>query len=75
MAVALIDTLRRNPGPFDFIPAALKTQQNFEIVAPILMMADGFSMLAEGKSPRFIQDKLNAYLDEEVRFDIGSQLR
>ena len=37
------------------------------------MMADGFSMLAEGKSPRFIQDKLNAYLDEEVRFDIGSQ--
>ena len=55
---------------------SLETQQNFEIVRHRnTMMADGFSMLAEGKSPRFIQDKLNAYLDEEVRFDIGSQLR
>ena len=77
MAVALITTLYGVIlARLILIPAALKTQQNFEIVRHRnTMMADGFSMLAEGKSPRFIQDKLNAYLDEEVRFDIGSQLR
>ncbi len=77
MAVALITTLYGVIlARLILIPAALKTQQNFEIIRHRnVMMADGFSMLADGKSPRFIQDKLNAYLDEAVRFDIGSQLR
>ena len=37
------------------------------------MMLEGFVMLAEDKSPRFIQDKLNAALDAAVRYDIDKQ--
>lgn len=58
------------------LPAANKSQQNHSIVRyRNYVMTEGFVMLAEDKSPRFIQDKLNAALDAAVRYDIDKQGR
>ena len=57
-----------------FMPAANKSQQNHSIIRyRNYVMLEGFVMLAEDKSPRFIQDKLNAALDAAVRYDIDTQ--
>jgi chemotaxis protein MotA len=57
-----------------FLPAANKSQQNHSIIRyRNYVMLEGFVMLAEDKSPRFIQDKLNAALDAAVRYDIDTQ--
>jgi chemotaxis protein MotA len=34
------------------------------------LVAEGLCMLAEKKPPRFIQDKMNAYLDPAIHFNI-----
>ena len=36
-------------------------------------MLEGFVMLADDKSPRFIQDRLNSQLDQKIRYDIDTQ--
>ena len=34
------------------------------------ILIEGFGLLAEKKSPRYIQDALNAYLDPSIHYDI-----
>jgi chemotaxis protein MotA len=34
------------------------------------IVLEGLVMLADRKSPRFIQDKMNSYLDPAIHFDI-----
>lgn len=34
------------------------------------MVAEGLVLLADRKSPRFIQDKMNSYLDPALHFNI-----
>ena len=54
-----------------FIPAATKVQQREEIVRfRNYLVAEGLSLLAEQRSPRYIQDKMNSYLDPAIHFNI-----
>ena len=53
------------------IPAASKIQQREEIVRfRNYLVAEGLALLAERKSPRYIQDKMNSYLDPAIHFSI-----
>jgi len=53
------------------LPAASKIQQREEIVRfRNYLVAEGLALLAERKSPRFIQDKMNSYLDPAIHFSI-----
>jgi chemotaxis protein MotA len=72
LAVAMITTLY---GVFFarviFMPAASKVQQREQIVKfRNYIVLEGLVMLADRKSPRFIQDKMNSYLDPAIHFDI-----
>lgn len=52
-------------------PAANKAHQRESIIRfRGLLVAEGLALLAERKSPRFIQDAMNSYLDPEIHFDI-----
>jgi chemotaxis protein MotA len=54
-----------------FTPCSLKMTQREEIVRfRNYLVAEGLCMLAEKKPPRFIQDKMNAYLDPAIHFNI-----
>ena len=77
MAIALITTLY---GVFFarmvFLPAANKLLQKEETERfRNLMMADGLSLLAAKRSPRYMQDRLNSYLDPTIHFNLDKQLR
>lgn len=77
MALALITTLY---GVFFarliFLPAAHKLQEKEEIERfRNLMMVEGLCMLADRKTPRFMQDRLNSFLHPSQHFDIDKQLR
>ena len=39
------------------------------------LVAEGLVLLAEQKSPRFIQDRMNSFLDPAIHFDIDTQLK
>ncbi|MBY0429737.1 MAG: MotA/TolQ/ExbB proton channel family protein [Rhodospirillales bacterium] len=59
-----------------FLPVASKAQQREEIVRfRNYLVAEGLALLAERKSPRYIQDKMNSFLDPSLHFDIDKQLR
>lgn len=59
-----------------FMPAANKMTQRFQIEHfRHELLAEGLSMLADRKNPRFIQDRMNSYLDPAIRFDIDKQMR
>lgn len=59
-----------------FLPAANKLLQKEDTErARNLMMVEGLCMLAEKKTPRFMQDRLNSYLEPINHFDIDRQLR
>lgn len=59
-----------------FLPAANKLLQKEETERfRDLMVVEGLVMLAEKKSPRFMQDRLNSYLEPEHHFDIDRQMR
>jgi chemotaxis protein MotA len=59
-----------------FIPAANKLLQKEETERfRNLMVVEGLTMLAEKKSPRFMQDRLNSFLEPQNHFDIDRQLR
>jgi len=59
-----------------FIPAASKIQQREEIVRfRNYLVAEGLSLLAERRSPRYIQDKMNSYLDPAIHFSIDKMRR
>ena len=54
-----------------FLPAASKMAQRESIMKfRNGILIEGFGLLAEKKSPRFIQDALNAYLDPSIHYDI-----
>jgi chemotaxis protein MotA len=54
-----------------FIPAAAKTAQREGILRfRNFLITEGFVLLAESKSPRFIQDKMNSYLDPKIHYSI-----
>jgi chemotaxis protein MotA len=77
MALALVATLY---GVFFarmvFIPAANKLMQKEETERfRNLMVVEGLLMLAEKKSPRFMQDRLNSFLEPKNHFNIDRQLR
>ncbi len=59
-----------------FLPASLKLQQKEEIERfRTYMMVEGLVMLAEKKGPRYMQDKLNSFLDPAIHFDIDKQMK
>ncbi len=59
-----------------FIPAALKLLQKEEIQRfRNEMMAEGLIMLSEKKNPRYMQDRLNSFLDPSIHFNLDRQLR
>ncbi len=77
MSLALVATLY---GVFFarmvFIPAANKLLQQEETERfRNLMVVEGLIMLAEKKNPRFMQDRLNSFLEPKDHFDIDRQLR
>ena len=56
-----------------FMPAGSKVQQREDIVRfRNYLVAEGLVLLAEQKSPRFIQDKMNSFLDPALHFDIDT---
>jgi chemotaxis protein MotA len=77
MAVALVTTLYGVLiARLIFLPAANKVQQREEIVRfRNYLLAEGLALLAERKSPRYIQDKMNSYLDPALHFSIDSMMR
>ena len=77
MATALTATLY---GIFSarmiYLPSANQLQQKEEIERfRNHMVIEGLLMLAEKKSPRFMQDRLNSFLDPALHFSIDRQMR
>lgn len=72
MAVALVTTLYGVLfARLILLPAANKVQQREEIVRfRNYLLAEGLALLAERKSPRYIQDRMNAFLDPSIHFSI-----
>ena len=77
MAVGLMGTLYGVTfARIVLMPTASKVQQREEIVRfRNFLVAEGLSLLAERRSPRYIQDKMNSFLDPALHFDIDSMLR
>jgi len=72
MAVALLTTLYGVLlNRMVFTPAASKLAQK-EAIARFrnFLVAEGFAMLAESRSPRYIQDRMNSYLDPQIHYAI-----
>jgi chemotaxis protein MotA len=58
------------------LPAADKLMQKEEIMRfRNYMMTEGLVLLAEKQSPRFMQDRLNSFLEPDIHFNIDEQLR
>jgi chemotaxis protein MotA len=72
LAVALLTTLYGVLfARLIFLPAGAKIMQREQIVRfRNNMVAEGLVLLADRKSPRFIQDKMNSYLDPALHFNI-----
>lgn len=77
MAVALITTLYGILfSRLILQPTASKIQQREEIERfRKYLLAEGLALLAERKSPRYIQDRMNSYLAPDLHFDIDRQMR
>jgi chemotaxis protein MotA len=77
LAVALITTLYGIIlARLIFMPAAYKMQQKEEIERfRNYLIVEGMVMLAEKQSPRYMQDRLNSFLDPAIHFNIDKQLR
>ena len=75
LAVALLTTLYGVlMARLIFMPAASKVEQRAGIQRfRDYLVTEGFSMLADHKSPRFIQDKMNSYLDPEIHYSIDKK--
>lgn len=75
LAVALLTTLYGVLfARLVFLPAATKVEQKEGIIRfRNFLVTEGFAMLAEQKSPRFIQDKMNSYLDPALHYSIDQR--
>ncbi len=72
LAVALLTTLYGVLfARLVYLPAATKIQQREEIVRfRNYLIAEGLALLAEKKNPRYIQDRMNSFLDPAIHFNI-----
>lgn len=72
LAVALLTTLYGVLfARIVFMPAATKIMQREQIIRfRNYLVAEGLSLLADKKSPRYIQDRMNSYLDPAIHFNI-----
>ncbi|MHC8509269.1 MAG: motility protein A [Rhodospirillales bacterium] len=72
LAIALLTTLYGVLfARLVFLPAATKIQQREEIVRfRNYLLAEGLCLLAERKNPRYIQDRMNSFLDPAIHFNI-----
>jgi chemotaxis protein MotA len=77
LAVALLATLYGIMMARLFcLPAADKLMQKEEVMRfRNYMMVEGLVLLAEKQSPRFIQDKLNSFLDPADHFNLDTYLK
>jgi chemotaxis protein MotA len=77
LAVALLATLYGIIMARLFcLPAADKLMQKEEIMRfRNYMMTEGLVLLAEKQSPRYMQDKLNSFLDPAIHFNLDSQMK
>lgn len=76
MAVALLTTLYGVVfARMIFLPAALNLKQKEEITYfRNMLVVEGLVMLSEKKTPRYMQDRLNSFLDPAIHFSIDKQL-
>jgi len=59
-----------------FLPAATKIMQREQIIRfRNYLIVEGLALLADKKSPRYIQDKMNSYLDPAIHFNIDKMRR
>lgn len=72
LAVALLTTLYGVLfARLIYMPAATKILQREEILRfRNYLVAEGLALLADKKGPRYIQDKMNSFLDPAIHFDI-----
>jgi len=77
LAIALVTTLYGILfARLVYLPVASKVQQREEIVRfRNYLVAEGLALLADGRSPRFIQDKMNSFLDPSLHFNIDKMRR
>ncbi|MDH5773228.1 MAG: MotA/TolQ/ExbB proton channel family protein, partial [Rhodospirillaceae bacterium] len=77
LAVALLTTLYGVIfARLIYLPAANKIMQREQIVRfRNYLIAEGLVLLADRKSPRFIQDKMNSFLDPSIHFNIDTARR
>ena len=75
LAVALLTTLYGVLfARLVFAPAASKAAQKAGIMRfRNFLICEGLALLAEHRSPRFIQDKMNSYLDPEIHYSIDKK--
>lgn len=58
------------------LPAADKLMQKEEIMRfRNYMITEGLVLLAEKQTPRFMQDRLNSFLDPKIHFNLDEQLK
>lgn len=77
MAVALITTFYGiMSARLIYLPAGIRlTSRNDDTLFRNLLITESLVLLAERKSPRYIQDKLNAYLDPSEHFLIDRDMQ
>ncbi|MBL6958543.1 MAG: MotA/TolQ/ExbB proton channel family protein [Rhodospirillales bacterium] len=77
LSVALITTLYGVLfARLIYMPAAAKILQREQILRfRNYLVAEGLTLLADKKSPRYIQDKMNSYLDPSIHFNIDKMRR
>ncbi|MBL42873.1 MAG: flagellar motor protein MotA [Rhodospirillaceae bacterium] len=75
LAVALLTTLYGVLfARMVFAPAATKAAQKAGIQRfRNLLVCEGLAMLAEHRSPRYIQDRMNSFLDPEIHYSIDKK--
>ena len=77
MAVALITTFYGvMSARLIYLPAGIKlSARNDEELFRNLLITESLVLLAERKSPRYIQDKLNAFIDPSQHFLIDRDMQ
>ncbi|MGB0683842.1 MAG: motility protein A [Magnetovibrionaceae bacterium] len=72
LAIALLTTLYGVIfARMIFLPAASKVLQREQIIRfRNYLVAEGLALLADRESPRYIQDRMNSYLDPAIHFNI-----
>ena len=75
LAVALLTTLYGVLfARLVFLPAASKVEQKEGITRfRNFLITEGFAMLSEHKSPRYVQDRMNSYLDPSIHYAIDQK--